>query len=279
MNFKRPLTTSRPLPQGYFATSTEDVNTDKAYFKIGSKIRVTEQIDQDLPKRLKVQARLVPLIYSPEQILTASLTSQHQHWHPYRLYQKDRLMERYSCLSALEIHLERLLTPNIPEAPLEIFPQVYRKEFSVQTTGPCTLIHEVREGKPVMVPPGIPGKQPLWSYGGYYQLGCNLHEIEQILFTPSREQDKTILQLSRISSWHTKNHEIVFIDPLEDKQKLTLVGEIEKGHISFHWFQGVDEQGEVHQTCYRSFAIHQQDRLSEVVEIEFQKEETTCVGK
>ncbi len=278
MTFKRSFGISRPLPQGYHAPSTEDVNTEQASFEIGKRVKVFESFEDFSPDRLVIQGRLKPILHTPTQTIHAYFTMANQRFHPYPLYQKDKLMERYGCLKAIEIHLERILFPVMTKDFKIDHPQIYQKKFSVQTEESCVLTHEMRDGKWVMSPPGIVGKQPLWCYGGFYQPGCQLHEIEQIVFTPTREQDKTILHLSRISSWHTKGHEVAFIDPLEENQKLSLVGEIEKGHITFKWFQGMDEKGVPYQNHYQSFLIHQKDRLSDVVEIHFRKKGENDVG-
>jgi hypothetical protein len=132
--------------------------------------------------------------------------------------------------------------------------------------------YEIQGGKGVMNPPGVPGKQALWAYGGYYQPGCQLYEIEQLVFTPGREQNKTILHMSRISNWHTSEHEVVSVDTLEKSQKLSLLGELEGGAAKFAVLLGVDDSGQEHFVTYQSFAVQQQDRLSDLVKIAFRKE-------
>ena len=272
MRFQRHLTTRRSLPMGHSAPPTGEENCDQALFRLGGGPVEFETYKEGGLERISVQGRLKPIVYEPKQPIKAIVNSQGKDWEPYELYRDNKSMERYSCLQAFEIHFERFLTRDIGEEFRPCSPVLYRKEFAVQTESRCVLKQEILCGKSIMTPPGVAGKQALWSYGGYYQPGCGLHEIEQIVFTPMRDHDKTGLHLSRLSSWHTKDHDIVWINPLESGQKLSVLGDIEQGSATFDWFQGSDEKGDSCSVPYRSFAVYQRDRLSDLVEIEFYKE-------
>ena len=272
MRFQRHLTTRRPLPMGYLAPFTGEENCDQALFRLGGGPVEFETDKEGCLERISVQGRLNPIIYEPKQPIKAIVNSQGQDWEPYELYKANKVLEKYGCLEAFEIHFERFLTRDIGAEFRPSSPVLYRKEFEVQKESRCVLKQEIQDGRCVMKPPGVAGKQALWAYGGYYQTGCGLHEIEQIVFTPTRDHDKTSLHLSRLSSWHTKDREVVWINPLEDAQKLSVLGDIEQGAATFDWFQGGDEEGNTCSVLYRSFAVYQRDRLSDLVEIKLYKE-------
>lgn len=78
--------------------------------------------------------------------------------------------------------------------------------------------------------------------------------------------------MSRISNWHLKEHEAVFVDSFNRSQKLSLLGEIEEGAAKFEVLKGIDENGDKHFVVYQSFAVHQRDRLSDLITIDFRKE-------
>jgi hypothetical protein len=273
MKFQRHLLSKRPLPQGYSAPSANIENCDVPIFQLGGGPVDLQRNQDNFPERFSIQARLKPIIYEPDEAILVTLQTQGQTLTPYQLYRPEKLMERYGCLRSLEIHFENFLSKEMREIPLkEERTLIYKKDFINQTASPISSVYEIQGGRGVMTPPGVSGKQALWAYGGYYQEGCQLQEIEQLLFTPTREQSKTILHMSRVSNWHTKEHEVVFINPLEKSQKLSLLGEIEEGATKFEAFRGLDETGKAHFVVYQSFAIYQQDRLSDLVKIDFRKE-------
>ena len=274
MRFHRNLISKRPLPVGYLAGSTDNENSDQAIFQLGGKFVGFETDQEGVLERISVQARLKPIVYEPESPINAVINIQGKALESYELYTANKILERYGCLKAFEIHFERFLTKDISE---EFKPEssiLYNKQFAVQTEPTCILKQEILDGKNVVTPPGISGKQALWAYGGYYQPGCALNEVEQIVFTPVREHNKTGLHLSRISSWHTKDHDIVWLFPFDHRKNFSVLGDIEQGLAKFKWIQGRDEEGAECSVTYRSFAVYQRDRMSDLIEIDFYKEKT-----
>ncbi|RZI46568.1 hypothetical protein [Candidatus Finniella inopinata] len=272
MRFQRHLAPRRALPRGYSAPFTGEENFDQAVFRLGGGPVEFETDKEGCLERISVQGRLRPIVYAPKGPIHAIVQNQGKDCEPYELYKANKALERYGSLQSFEIHFERFLTQGLGEEFRPLSSLLIRKEFKVQAESPCVLKQEILMGQSVMTPPGTMGKKALWAYGGYYQPGCGLSEIEQIVFTPMREHEKTGLHLSRLSSWHTKDHDIVWVNPLEERQKFSLLGDIEQGAATFDWFQGSDEQGNACSVRYQSFAVYQRDRLSDLVEMEFYRE-------
>lgn len=272
MKFQRHIKTKRPWPKGFSSSFENYGNKDPACFQLGGGEIDFELHDKDFPERFSMQGRIKPVLFQPQESIYAILWTKDKKWDPYKLYQNHKLMEKHSQLEAMEVHFERFLTPSLPENFINLSKVIFCKNFIVQKDGPCTLKQEIYQGKYILNPPGIGGKQPLWAYGGYYQSGCALHEIEQIVFTLTKEQSQTIIHPSRISNWNTKDHEIELINPLTLQQKLSLQGNFEQGHSILKILGGYTETGEEIFITYRSYAVHQKDRLSDLLEIEFEKE-------
>jgi hypothetical protein len=277
MRFQRCLKWPRPLPRGYYAMQTDRINTDQPTFQIGGNtdLPMTGNQSIQLPEFLKVKARINPIKHQGEDV-PAVVERLGPTIKPYSIYQEHIDYQYQAIQLVFENFLSKIEILG-PESPV-----LLEKAFVVQSQGSCVLKQDVVDRKLIITPPGKENGQPLWGYGGYYQVGCDLKQIEQIFFTPMIESSKTAVHLTKASSWVAKSvlpsavhqkPEIKFMDEIKDEGMLNLVGEIEQGQASFSLPIGVDETGAVHKQTYQSVSIQQEDALTPFVEIIFKKGE------
>ncbi len=271
MRFQRNLKQPRPLPRGYFAPPTDRVNVDQPTFQIGGNTDFSVIETIHLPEFLKVKARLHPIKRQGDDLF-AVVERQGTALKPYAIYQEHQDYQYQAVQLVFESFLDKTDRTVLYNAAFLFW------TCMIVCFGSCVLKQDTIERKLIVTPPGKENGQPLWGYGGYYKVGCDLKQIEQMFFMPIAQFSETNIHLTKASSWtakgvmpsltHTKP-EIVFMDSLIDQGMLNLVGDIEQGKAKISLQIGIDETGVVHKQEYRSVSIQQEDALTPFVEVVF----------
>ncbi len=288
MRFQRSLKTPRPLARGYFAPVTDRVNTDRPTFQIGGSTDIFVPDPIHVPEFLKVKARLNPIKRQGEEVF-AVVEKQEVGLKPCSVYEGHQDCQYQAMQLVFESFLSgKLSFSHITLSSSDLFRGsqdsrnkcendktiLFEKSFITQQSS-CVLKQTTIDRKLIITPPGKENGQLLWGYGGYYKMGCDLRQIEQMFFTPIGQGAETGIHVTKASSWAAKGilpsvkSDIIFVDTVTDEGMLNLVGDIENGKAVLNLSIGVDETGAVHEQQYRSVSIQQEDALTGFVEVVF----------
>ena len=272
MSFDRGLNSIqvKPYPKGYVAPTTETVNTHLPVFDLANGEYVPEEnFVPTLPEVVRLRAQLLPILITDK---TAHV-----------VYERDGKALKY--LSLYEVSDELGLNSQFQTVQL-VFSGLIEQEKDKQfcllnldsfdlVLGQENLIFEMsfvsqigvkklsamsveNEDALMITPPGILNANPVWGYGGYYREGCDLHQIEQILFTITRNPPNTGVHLSR---GNRVRPGATFVDSVSVKNLEEL---IEAGAAQISLNYGVDEEGEGVGQFYRSYQITQNNSAIDI---------------
>lgn len=129
----------------------------------------------------------------------------------------------------------------LPFGIIEDQTPLYLKPFCVETQSYQVRSTTLAEGKVLASPPGVLNTRVLRGYGGYYQPGVPLEDIQQIYYALTSDYDQTRIRLYRSSvlqAQHTPpprggrefNHEIMFSPLPREEEYLSLVGALAAGY-------------------------------------------------
>jgi|GEM_PF-6851517 len=129
----------------------------------------------------------------------------------------------------------------LPFGTIEEKRPLYLKPFSVETQSYQVRATTLVEGKVLASPPGVLNTRVLRGYGGHYQPGVPLEDIQQVYYTLTSEYDQTRIRLyssSVLQAQHTPpprggrefNHEIMFSPLPREEEYLSLAGALAAGY-------------------------------------------------
>jgi hypothetical protein len=132
----------------------------------------------------------------------------------------------------------------LPFGTIEDQTPFYLKPFCVETQSYQVRSTTLVEGKVLSSPPGVLNTRVLRGYGGYYQPGVPLEDIQQIYYALTSDYDQTRIRLYRSSvlqAQHTPpprggrefNHEIMFSPFPREEEYLSLAGALAAGYARF----------------------------------------------
>jgi hypothetical protein len=135
-----------------------------------------------------------------------------------------------------------------------------------------TFLHQMADL--LLRPEAMPNIYPLWSYGGFFEPGCNITAIEQGVFTLGVDARPAP---SPLSFWQNKTTSrsgasLRFINHFRPQHWRNLAGDIESGQVRIDLCYGADESGEPDRQIYRSHRFNQHDLNSGILEVFFAKE-------
>lgn len=167
-----------------------------------------------------------------------------------------------------------------------IIPQekyIHRKTFLFQSEREFRLRQQLGQQNDVTyTPSGQLNQYPLWAYGGYYQPGCRLEDVEQTVFTLSLNtaQSSPVARalIREISFWKKTpivfdKWRVAFQAPLTPRHQLSLGDEITQGFVTCQFQMGCDERGTPWRQGYRSYQFEQKSSWGNLVLIRFKKED------
>ena len=261
MSFDRGLNSIqvKPYPKGYVAPTTEAVNTHLPVFDLADSDYVPEEnLLPTLPDVVRLRAQLQPI---PITDKTAHVVYERdgKALKSMPLYEVSDELGISSQLQAVQLVFSNLIEQEKDKQfcllSLDNFDLVLEQENLIFV---MNFVHQIdvkklsatsieNEDALMITPPGAVNANPVWGYGGYYRDGCDLHQIEQILFTITRNPPNTGVHLSRSSRVKSG---ATFVDSSSVKN----LGElIEAGAAQISLNYGVDEEGKGVGQSYRSY--------------------------
>ena len=131
----------------------------------------------------------------------------------------------------------------VPWGRLEIGQPLYIKPFATEDQDYQLRVTTVGEGEVLSTPPGMLNTKMLRGYGGYYQPGIPLEEMEQVYYSLTSDYEKTKVRLhssATLRSQHTPpphggrdfNETVVFSPTLMPQEYLSLPACLAAGDAS-----------------------------------------------
>lgn len=278
LNFKKTLNRLRTKPYalGYRAPATSYVNTNVGRLEISPNLlndrdeALLDVVESPLWIQIRVKIEPIPLkvpgkmgtvtyeddnlIYDPAP-LYGGLENACDNFVRCSLHEGVRLI--YMGVGAYQQNLcgekKPLIGYKIPSGSLKINTDncVYQHDFITQKGG---NFH--RNGA------AADGIYPLWGYGGYYDHGCDISQIEQIYFAVIGSKEKSDIHLTTSTSWaqqgviipqttRMRQHNIRFMDQTEHPLPLSV--SIFGGGVQMPLYLGRDDTGDEIYENYESF--------------------------
>lgn len=132
----------------------------------------------------------------------------------------------------------------LPSGQIESGNPLYLKPFAVETQPFQMRTTTVGHGHILSSPPGVIDTKVLRGYGGYYQPGTLLAEVEQVYYALTSNYDKTRIRLyssALLQAQHTPaprggrefNQDVLFSPTPREEEYLSLKGAIAAGYARF----------------------------------------------
>ena len=132
----------------------------------------------------------------------------------------------------------------LPTGEIEAKMPLYIKPFQTEETVISVRTTTVAAGQVLTSPPGVLNTRILKGYGGYYQTGIPLGEIEQVYYACTSDYDKTRVRLYTSSALRAQytppprggrvgTQEVLFTPLPQEEEYLSLPAALAAGYASF----------------------------------------------
>lgn len=129
----------------------------------------------------------------------------------------------------------------LPFGKIEETRPLYLKPFCVETQSYQVRTTTLSAGQVLTSPPGVLNTRVLRGYGGYYQPGISLEQIQQVYYALTSDYDRTRIRLytsSELQAQHTPpprggrqfNNEIMFTPLPREEEYMSLSGALAAGY-------------------------------------------------
>lgn len=286
-------------PRGFYVPSTRHVNVDCAEIKY--KFTTREVIHGDwldfgkLPSALRLRVKVKAQKIGMPNGSGAQYIAGGREYAPYRIYRgfyknhHKTVALKYIDQGAVQHQGGEKFVPfshkTFKKYKLELSKtnQIFEKKFKFQNSG---VTRVSTDGASVITPPGLLKGYPLWAYGGFFQPGCSLDQIGQVLFTIVKDSERvrhTAIQVSRLGYWLGKGvqsdnrpalaegRQVMLMEGYASQELRTLEENIKVGDVSIELSYGKDEFRRPLRQIYESYDAECVDRVGQAYDIYFKK--------
>ncbi len=283
MRLSKNLYPKRSYAPGYDPTDTAFVNTEEGVLTIGGDLIPSSADFLEFPKTIKVVAQVVPIAKegeSPQALMTHDLPTPYTPCNVYDNWGDIGSHGQWQGIQIIVRSVSGVPNPHLTGMEGRV---IFEKRFICQNT-PILMRKWIDNGQMIVDPPGISGGEPLWGYGGYYRTGCQLEDIEQIVFTLGAKGRDTTVFPTRLSQWIFQGiypwqppktgQKTIFMDSIPKEESSNLKTQIEQKGVVIAVAEGVDETGEFLERFYESYDVGPLDTVSNTFDILLKERES-----